>query len=301
MKSFTLLTYSTTNLGDDIQSLAAAQFLPRVDHYVDRDALSTAQSLGETCVIMNGWFKRNPRDWPLPDNIRSLFVSFHIASQHQRELTQPKCLRYYERFGPIGCRDYFTLNLLKSFGVDAYFSGCLTLTFPKSGLPRDGRTYFVDPFGPNPGYRFPHPGDSGFREDLWRCFPETVRRKAVFVTHACGSGESAEARFKKAGRLLGIYSRASLVVTARLHCALPCLAMGTPVIFLYHDKDNPRFQGLFELMRSCSLEDLREGRLKIDWENPPQNFSDFSAAAELLRNRCTQFVEVSGEASCRGA
>ena len=34
---FALLTYNTFNVGDDIQSLAALQFLPGVDVRVDRE------------------------------------------------------------------------------------------------------------------------------------------------------------------------------------------------------------------------------------------------------------------------
>lgn len=36
---YALLTYSTENVGDDIQSIAARRFLPRVDYYIDRDQI----------------------------------------------------------------------------------------------------------------------------------------------------------------------------------------------------------------------------------------------------------------------
>ena len=36
---FGLLTYSTPNLGDYIQSLAARSFLPRIEARIDREAL----------------------------------------------------------------------------------------------------------------------------------------------------------------------------------------------------------------------------------------------------------------------
>ncbi|WP_264821067.1 polysaccharide pyruvyl transferase family protein [Acinetobacter schindleri] len=32
--------------------------------------------------------------------------------------------------------------------------------------------------------------------------------------------------------MLEKYSTAKLVITSRIHCALPCLAMGTPVIYI---------------------------------------------------------------------
>jgi hypothetical protein len=39
-----LLKYKTENIGDEIQSLAAKRFLPKVDIYVDRDNLSNVKS-----------------------------------------------------------------------------------------------------------------------------------------------------------------------------------------------------------------------------------------------------------------
>jgi hypothetical protein len=53
--------------------------------------------------------------------------------------------------------------------------------------------------------------------------------------------------------LLDSYSTASLVITSRLHCALPCLAMGTPCIFVSEDnlKNDGRFGGLYELLFSA--------------------------------------------------
>ena len=42
---FGLVVYpETQNLGDDIQSYAAMQFLPRVDYYLDRERLNFFQS-----------------------------------------------------------------------------------------------------------------------------------------------------------------------------------------------------------------------------------------------------------------
>ena len=35
------------------------------------------------------------------------------------------------KYGPIGCRDLSTVNLLNENNIDNYFSGCLTLTIQK--------------------------------------------------------------------------------------------------------------------------------------------------------------------------
>ncbi len=49
-----LLKYSTNNIGDEIQSLAAKQFLPQIDLFLDRDHLNKVKSNKKIKLIMNG-------------------------------------------------------------------------------------------------------------------------------------------------------------------------------------------------------------------------------------------------------
>ena len=104
-----LLNYSCSyNVGDQVQSLAAKQFLPQVDYYVDRDNLQEAAKIGEEIkVIMNGWFMSKPENWPPPENIIPLFISFHITTKNNSVtvLTSPKSIAYLKKHEPIGCRD----------------------------------------------------------------------------------------------------------------------------------------------------------------------------------------------------
>ena len=52
------------NIGDYIQALAAAQFYPHIDGFIDRDE-DLKDYDGEPCkVIMNGWNMHNPENWP---------------------------------------------------------------------------------------------------------------------------------------------------------------------------------------------------------------------------------------------
>ncbi|MDR8470298.1 polysaccharide pyruvyl transferase family protein, partial [Acinetobacter baumannii] len=69
---------------------------------------------------------------------------------------------------------------------------------------------------------------------------------------------SAEVGFQKADAYLKRLSAARFVVTSRIHTALPCLAMGTPVIFVnggFKTKvDNCRFDGLFDFFNRIDVE-----------------------------------------------
>lgn len=61
-----------------------------------------------------------------------------------------------------------------------------------------------------------------------------------------------ESRFQRAEELVRLYSNAQLVITSRIHCALPCLGLNTPVVFLQNDDDSIestcRFDGLLNLL-----------------------------------------------------
>ena len=123
-----LIVAFTGNLGDDIQSLAALQFLPRVDYVIHREYMVKYMNMirneEEVKVIVNGWFMHLPRNWYIAENVKPLFISFHYT---HRELP-PHIKKDLKSHEPIGARDLYTQKLLSREGIRSYFSGCLTLT-----------------------------------------------------------------------------------------------------------------------------------------------------------------------------
>src|SRR5690348_17009501 len=84
---FGLLRYEESyNLGDEIQSIAASQYLPQVDFLVDRNTgqqTNVSHSyigtpIDKNKTIYSGWFDGQYCHFPPPTNIDPLFVSFHI-------------------------------------------------------------------------------------------------------------------------------------------------------------------------------------------------------------------------------
>jgi hypothetical protein len=68
------------NIGDYIQSIAAEQFLPKVDTHIDRDELSYYD--GEPVkMIMNGWWHFNKGNELPSSKITPLWTSCHISNQ----------------------------------------------------------------------------------------------------------------------------------------------------------------------------------------------------------------------------
>ena len=134
------------NVGDNIQSLAAKQFLPKVDAYINREKLGAYE--GESLkMIMNGWFTHNAAHWVPTDKINPLFVSFHINNTAAPLMLSEEGIDYLKKHEPIGCRDQYTANLLIEKGIKAYFSGCLTLTldsYKEADSERGDDIYIVD-------------------------------------------------------------------------------------------------------------------------------------------------------------
>jgi exopolysaccharide biosynthesis predicted pyruvyltransferase EpsI len=67
---------------------------------------------------------------------------------------------------------------------------------------------------------------------LHRIVPDELMHDAVTVSHDVQDIYGETIKFDIARHLLSLYrDQARLVITTRLHCTLPCLAMGIPVIF----------------------------------------------------------------------
>jgi hypothetical protein len=310
-----VLKYSkSNNVGDQIQSLAAAQYLPQIDQYIDRDFLNDFQSEQRTKLIMNGWFMAKPDNWPPSKEIDPLFVAFHITQDHrshERMLT-PESLAYFKKHEPIGCRDFYTQNLLEKNNVNAYYSGCLTMTLPSKyqHLPKSNEIIVMDLL-----YKTQKKSKDilGYLKKHWilkQLLPKEVLNTASFLIQDAPRHSSEELKFEMAEALLERYARAKLVVTSRIHCALPCLAMGTPVLFINGDldqlTDTTRFKGVTEYLNVFNAGDIISeypGALGsilknkpfsnptgMDWNNPPVNPERHLDIVAKLRRTCDEFI-----------
>jgi hypothetical protein len=283
-EQFALLAYSTNNLGDEIQSIAARQFLPSVDLLIDRDDWTTVPTNPEGMfkIILNGWFTRYSEQWPPPDLLLPLPVSMHItrernASTAQRApaqaLLEGAALAYLQRHQPIGCRDLWTVQLLRQHGVDSFFSGCVTLTLGAGPVARGNYICAVD-----------------LADEMCLRLMERAQTPIVRLHHRDTGGGSFQQRCAKAKRLLSLYAQAKCVVTTRLHCALPSIAFGTPTLFVNNLADQYRLEGLVELMRSCSPEAFVNGEVNFDFDSPGENNDAYIPLRQQLITRLQGFT-----------
>jgi hypothetical protein len=236
----------STNIGDDIQSYAAS-LLVNNPVYCDRERLD--ELTNKTDLLCNGWFMESEKNWPPAECVKSLFISFHISTKNLDIMTSAKAISYYKKHQPIGCRDYHTLDVLKKHQVDAYFSGCLTLTLPKYEGTRGEDILFVDVLRTN--------YTKNYREAIVKnIIPNSYKDKVQFISHISDDLKSLdrESRMQQAKQMLDTYAKAKIVFTSLIHCALPCVALGTPVVFIDFGFNNDRakrdrFNGIIDLFK----------------------------------------------------
>ena len=285
--------FQSRNLGDEIQTLAALRLLPPVNDFINREGLNAPAWDDQRKLLLNGWFMHRPESWPPSDRIVPLLISMHITqfapeldadnlskiNPQERILSGPG-LEYLKRWMPVGARDTATLRMLQESGVDSYFSGCLTLTFDERGQHEAGeKIYCVDSHG-------------AVCDHIARVTGCPVKK----ATHFSNELNSIQ-RFDTALRLLDDYRHAKGVVTPQLHAALPCLAMGVPVLFIDNAVDRYRFDGLRELLNCTTLEGILRGE-QDEWiRNCPSNKNAHLSLRRALIDRVAEFVATSGTAT----
>jgi len=252
-KKFGVLVAATDNLGDDIQSLAQINILKNMgitDYiYLEREKLSDYKGMPVN-LLMNGWFMHDIKKFPPSEKIHPIFISIHIANE--KLVINNKW--YWKVHEPIGCRDEYTKELFEKHNIESYLSKCLTLTFERSKEERKG-VYLVDI------------NTCSYIPKLPKDFVNSIPSEIVqHIKHDIAEEEywtDFDFRLKKAYKLLNIYRKAELVITSRLHCALPCRAFDTPVIFVHKAyKENRRFSGLYNELNGS------DGSLPFDKIDP---------------------------------
>ncbi len=269
-KSFASLKVSTENLGDHIQIISGLRLLSRLGieptRYIDRDdEIRSAPGLNEendpVGILLNGWFKTNRAEWPPHPKLAPLIFGFHIRPFQCPELLSDASIDFLRRYQPIGCRDIYTESILRSKGVEVFTSNCLSLTL--AGRIENSATQ-TEVFVVS-------------RDERIRDYIPQSLEPYTFVSHYSGSSDFA-ANMRRAEELLETYrSRAKLIVTTLLHCALPAIAMGIPVVAIYplsdetaHVSDRERFSSLARLMRIHRFDEI-EG---VDWSPAPIDVSE---------------------------
>jgi hypothetical protein len=190
-----------------------------------RDA-SPLQDIPEnTWAFAFGWYMHHTFgqtfNFPFHPNIRPIFVSFHV---NKPDMLTPEAIKYLKKYGPVGCRDWQTVALLRAARVPAFFSGCMTTTvdtvFRRDGSDDRTATAFVDA-------------------------PKTGEGDVLLQTQRSMREMPFAAKLGTAVEWVGNYhERYRYISTSRLHCFLPARSVGCEVEFHPKNPSDVRFGGL---------------------------------------------------------
>lgn len=149
---------------------------------------------------------------------------------------------------------------------------------------------------------------SAFHRQYSSFFSNSILRKSEFISHVKIIQKRVDTNtslINDADIMLRHYQTLKLVVTSRIHAALPCLAMETPVIFI--DNSNVeseswnanRLDGLTNLCRCMQLsekglttnDEVLMNIHKISYDIPVfENKEDWKPIAQNLIKKCVEFV-----------
>lgn len=268
---FGYISYTSYNIGDDIQAIAAKKLLSGNVVPIDREFIGVFEYPMHLPTLVNGWFMHTKETWchlnvPAPNKswppspcIDPLIISFHINEIFLPYAFTDEGSAYLKAHAPIGARDLNTLKELQAREIPSYFSGCLTLTLDNESEEREDIIYAVD-----------------LDKECYHSLKLKTNSPIVRITHIL-NGKSAfdpEIRADIAHSLLEKYKRAKAVVTTRLHAAMPCLAFNTPVL-LINERSDKRLHGLRELTHTCTRAEFLKGQFNFDFESPNPNPKDY--------------------------
>lgn len=295
MRFGVMMHKTTQNIGDDIQTFAAARLLPEVSYFLDRESLDRFETDdGEAAaVVMSAWYMWHKWNWPPSKYVLPLFVGMHYTDNEtakqdgspvKTEFLTGLGKEYMNAFSPIGCRDSFTEETFKQLGIDCYFSGCITLTLPRMPRTEDEGGYIC----------CSDVSDEvcGRAEKLLEGTGIELRRIRHYKDYR-NSDATWEERAKNVTDLLTVYQNAKCVITRRLHCALPCLAMGVPVLVINDEKAGSliRFEPYYDWLHNCTAAEFISGECGFDLLAPPENSSAYLPYREKLLQTVAEFVD----------
>jgi lipopolysaccharide biosynthesis glycosyltransferase len=223
---------------------ADVHLLPVSRDYSEGDAIPE-----DTWMVAFGWHMhplfRLRFGLPYHPNLNPIFVSFHI---NRIAVLTPEAIDYLKAHGPIGCRDWTTVDLLLSAGVDAFFTGCLTTTvnavFPDlAEVDRDDDRVVA-------AIDYPVGKVKAKRPVEWVTHGDLSYRAMTLVDGT-----------RAATELLAGYQKGfQRIVTSRLHSYLPATSLGVPVAFRPNVRGDVRFEGLYGMEPGLpEFEAMRDG------------------------------------------
>ncbi len=244
-----------SNIGDQIQRVGFMNALSRAGIRVSEQDVVYGyrkRPKRELWYIAYGYYDyQYPLElFPFTEKEHPFFLSTHCTDDKRVEDLKQIRLPFF------GCRDYATYRFMdQNFPQTPHFlTGCYSLVQERRKKPpvNGGEVYCVDVV-----------------KELEPHIPKELWKDAVFQKHdnfffSEDDRQADEKATAYVNRWLAeLREKARLVITSRLHCALPCIAMGIPVVVARGYRDNTdRYTG-YEKLFPLYMPDEFD---RIDWD-----------------------------------
>ena len=283
------------NYGDNLQSLAVIDMLKKfgitdsefgyiVRDDAGREDLRRVPGIFIPAGSLSWNFYPSNDDCPINDqDLRVMYFGVRIADGcFDIMRASNDFINSLKKCEPIGCRDVSTRDFVRSLGVKAYLSKCVTLSLDSRSSQVNGKSIYI----------FKETDVEEFRavipSEIWAKHKELP----VLLDAPNGAPMSDDDPFQvnqaAQERLLLLKEDAKLVITSRIHLAIPCAALGIPVIFIDKYPMDPRTSIARMLLPYHSIGDLKN----IDLEAvSPIDFSEEKRVIRLLFGHALQREE----------
>ncbi len=252
------------NLGDNLQILAIDK-LYRYMGIKEEDILGIPYDELKTWKSETGEKAILPINFPFleyceggfsglfSDDIEPVFLGLTIIKS---ELSEEE-IAYLKKYEPIGCRDEYTYRTLSRYHIRAWLNGCMTLImYHKSNRITDNKKVFLVDVPQSIKEKIPS-------NILLKAEERTQIVKIDEITSGGGVKGYIDDRYEE------YRTNAERIITTRLHVAVPCIAMGIPVVLIM-----PRVSFRFSwLERICPIYTEEEIET-IDWDFVPKDITD---------------------------
>lgn len=266
------------NLGDIAQTMAV-DIVYRAMHIDEKDIVNIfvdelGTYRGEKILLpIAGYFnyRKKAPSFPTSEDIIPVFLSLYTISRPYLNKKE-----FWQKQGLIGCRDEKTMELMRKRGYDSWLMGCMTMLYPRRDTrPVKEHVFIVDA-----------------EPSVYDYIPEELKKSAEYVTHlvevdrTMGKEQIGQAMEEKTRELLQRYrDEATLVITSRLHCAAPCIAMGIPTVVVRKGFDE-RYGWIDKFVHLYTADEFGQ----IDWNPKPVELEEHKkrlmrAAISIIRRK----------------
>lgn len=256
--NFVFTGRETHNLGDNLQLMAIGNLYEFMDvHEEDivkipyNELASWEAESGEKVILPISFpfleYKSNGLSGMFSTGIVPVFLGLTLLN----DTISAKDMLFLKEHEPIGCRDEYTYNNLKRAGIHAWLNGCMTLTMfqrnSEESLHDRSGVFIID-----------------VCDELRDYIPQSIQDGATNLSHIVTLKNGETIQDYVMGRYRMYYNEARLIITSRLHCAIPCIAMGIPVV-LAVKRVSFRLSWVEKLLHIYTPDEFH----RIDWDPSP--------------------------------